>query len=80
MKINEKELKKRLGKNIKFARMEKDMSQEELADLIDETCHTSYISSIERGQTLPNVLRLVRIAQIFNLNIEDLLKGINYLE
>ncbi len=79
MSINEKEFKKRLGKNIKLTRMEKDMSQEELAGLIDHTCHTSYISAIERGQTIPNVFRLVRIAQIFNVTVEDLLKGTNYL-
>ncbi len=79
MSINEKEFKKRLGKNIKLTRMEKDMSQEALAGLIDDTCHTSYISAVERGQTIPNVLRLVRIAQIFNVTVEDLLQGTNYL-
>lgn len=78
--VNEKEFKKRLGKNIKFARMEKEMSQEELAGLIDDTCHTSYVSAVERGQTIPNVLRFVRIAQIFRVTVEDLLKGTNYLK
>jgi transcriptional regulator with XRE-family HTH domain len=78
--MDEKEFKKRLGKNIKFTRMDREMSQQQLAELIDDTCHTSYISAVERGQTIPNVLRLIRIAQILNVTVEDLLKGTNYLK
>ena len=57
------------GQNIKNAREEKGISQEELATLIDSS--RSFVSSIELGKTNPSlltVLKLCKVLDIQNLN------------
>ena len=48
-----------LGLNIKFARMKKNLSQEELAELIDTSRTT--ISMIETARQNPTVLKVIDI-------------------
>ena len=50
-----------LGNNIKRARIEKDLSQEDLAHLSDLT--TSTIGRLERGAANPTLLTLSQVAK-----------------
>jgi len=56
---------------LKALRVEHNMSQHELADLIDTT--TGVISKYERGVTTPSVERLVRLADIFHASCDHML-------
>lgn len=58
--------KKLLGKRIKELRKLKNLTQENLAELIN--IETSSLSAIESGRHFPSLLTLEKIAQ--NLNVE----------
>lgn len=63
------------GKNLKFLRTQKGISQEEFADKtkLDRT----YISGLERGKRNPSFLTLIKLAQTLNVPIEKLFVGDN---
>ena len=62
---------------LKALRVEHNMSQHELADLIDTT--TGVISKYERGVTTPSVERLVRLADIFHASCDYMLGRDQYV-
>jgi transcriptional regulator with XRE-family HTH domain len=64
-----------LGKNIRRLRGRNQLSQEKLAEKAD--IHVSYIGQIERGMRYPSLKTLFKIADVFEVNISSLLKGIN---
>lgn len=66
---------KKLGANIRKARLEKNLSQEELALRIDSA--RNFIGCIERGEKASTVITLCRIAKVLDLDIADLVKNIN---
>lgn len=51
-------------------RLERNLSQEKLAELIDS--HQVYISEIEQGKKLPSLTVLNNIAKAFNLPLSQL--------
>lgn len=61
-----------MGKNIKLklARVEKDLSQEELADLVGVTRQT--IGSIEAGKYNPTLKLCIAICKVFGKTLNDL--------
>ncbi len=63
--------KKELGKNIKKAREEEGITQEELAEKVG--VHVSYISRIERGVANPTHDLLESIGKILKMKASDLL-------
>ncbi len=67
-----KELKK-IGRRIRNVRMDRGLSQSELARYagLSEQC----ISYIERGAREPQVLNLLRIAQVLSCSTDYLLRG-----
>lgn len=52
-------------------RVEKKMTQEELADLLE--LDNSYVSLLERGARVPSLLALGKIAEVFGVKPTDLL-------
>ena len=60
--------------NIKFARMKKGISQEELAELIDVS--RTAISFIETAKQNPTILKVIDIAKVLDVDINELIKGI----
>ena len=65
---------KTLGLNIKFARMKRGISQEELAELVDTSRIT--ISFIETARQNPTILKVIDIARALNIDINELLKDV----
>ena len=69
-----KERLKTLGLNIKFSRIKKNISQEELAELVNTSRTT--ISMIETARQNPTILKVIDIAKALNINIEEIIKDV----
>lgn len=63
---------KRLGENLKELRIDRNLSQSILANMI--SVDKSYISNIENGKTNPTTLTLEKIASALKIEISELLK------
>ena len=66
---------KAIGKRIKEKRNKLGMTQEKLSELINVS--PSYISEIQRGTSICSLAVLVNIAEILELNLDNLINGIN---
>ena len=64
-----------VGENIKKIRVEKRMTQEELAEKLSVTRQA--ISNYETGKTQPDIETLNKIASIFEVSIEEVIYGYN---
>jgi len=60
-----------IGKQIRYLRRIKDISQETLAKQIGVT--VGWIGRIERGVHLPNILLLLKIARALQVKVKDLI-------
>ncbi len=60
---------KKMGKNIKFLRKSKGLSQEKLAELIFKS--RNYVGMIERAEVNTPIDTLFDIAKSLKLNIKD---------
>ena len=65
---------KTLGLNIKFARMNKGVSQEKLAELVDLS--RTAISFIETARQNPTILKVIDIARVLDIDINELTKDV----
>ncbi len=63
-----------LGLNIKFARMKQNISQEELAEMVNTSRTT--ISMIETARQNPTILKVIDIARQLNTDINELIKDV----
>ncbi|MCK9223928.1 MAG: helix-turn-helix transcriptional regulator [Candidatus Muirbacterium halophilum] len=61
-----------LGQKIKKFRMEKNITQEKLAEIID--VHFTYIGRIERGEKTPSLKTLKKITQALNISSDLLIE------
>lgn len=62
-----------LGKNIRYLRYHKGMSQEELADYLGYKNYTT-IQKWESGKTEPPVSTLKKMSELFNVSMEEMAK------
>lgn len=62
---------KQLGYKIAFARKEKKLTQERLAEMCN--IDVSYVGQIERGIKTPSLKVLYLISKALNMDIKDLL-------
>lgn len=60
----------RIGKKIRQLRTQKDMKQKVLAEKLNIRRQT--ISSYERGITLPDIYSLIKIADFFDISLDEL--------
>jgi transcriptional regulator with XRE-family HTH domain len=60
------------GKRVREIRLKKDMSQGDLAKLLD--VHRAYISGIERGVRNPSLTTIEKFAKAFRTTSSELLK------
>lgn len=73
--MNKEELSKYVGSKIKELRLQKDMTQEELAELTNTTKQT--IGRYENGSRRANQDNLFEFADIFNVTINDFFPPLN---
>ncbi len=67
--------KKEIGKRIQVRRTEFGLTQEKLAEYIGVS--PSFISEIERGNRICSINVLVNIADVLELNLDNLINGLN---
>ena len=65
---------KKLGFNIKIARIQKEISQEQLAELVNTSRTT--ISMIETARQNPTILKVIDIARVLEVDINELVKSV----
>ena len=65
---------KTFGLNVKMARLRKNISQEELAELINTSRTT--ICMIETARENPTILKVVDIARVLGIDINELIKDV----
>lgn len=66
---------KAMGKRIRKRRLEKGFTQAELAEMVE--VGESHIGGIERGENICSLDVLASIAEVLELNLDVLVKGIN---
>lgn len=66
-----KELLTAFGNRLKYLRKEVRMTQEELAKELE--LHNSYIGLLERGDRIPSLITLMKIASYFGVKPADLI-------
>jgi transcriptional regulator with XRE-family HTH domain len=71
--MEEQELKDNLGKNIKFFRSLKDLSQADLAEKAGIS--VTFLSNIERGNNFPLPRTLCSLAKTLEVEVFELFKG-----
>ena len=69
----EQKLKAALGKNIKFFRFRRQLSQADLADKAGIS--VTFLSNIERGNNFPQARTLCGLAESLNVQVWELFKG-----
>ena len=69
--MDSEELKSRIGANIAACRRLKDMTQAELAEQLNYS--DKAVSKWERGESVPDVMTLVQLAELFGVTVNDLL-------
>lgn len=78
MSIDKQQFAKQLGMNIAKYRQQKNLTQEQLAELLG--IGNEAISRIERGVSMPSLMRLVELANVFQCGIADLFTYSNATE
>ena len=66
---------KEMGQRIKAKRKKVGLTQEKLSELVEVA--PSYISEIERGTSICSLAVIVKIANVLELNLDNLVLGIN---
>ena len=75
--MNDEKLKNQLGANIAALRKRSGMTQAVLAERINFS--DKAVSKWERGESIPDVLTLMELAQVFEVSVDDLLRDPNAL-
>lgn len=71
MDMSEKEIIKQIGDNIRQLRLERHLSQFQLQ--VDANVAKNQIGRIERGEHVPNIISLIKIAKALEVDISKLL-------
>ena len=75
--MNDERLRARLGANIVSFRKQQGLTQLGLAEKLNYS--DKAVSKWERGESIPDVLTLVQIAELFGVTVNDLLADPNRL-
>ncbi len=71
MILTKKELLKKFGLNVKFARMKKGITQEKFAELMG--VHPTYVGKIETGKVNMSIAKVLELANVLEIDINKLL-------
>ena len=70
--MNKQELLKKFGKNVKIERIKKDLTQEQLAEIMNVS--QNYIANIECGKANMSLGKILELADFIGVNINQLLE------
>lgn len=69
--MDEKELRKNIGENIRVLRAKKRLSQEGLSNLSELS--KNYVTNIENEQVNPSILVMTKLADALGVTVNDLI-------
>ena len=69
--MDKKTLLKKFGKNVKIERIKKDLTQEQLAEIMGVS--QNYVANIEGGKANMSLAKILELANFLNIEIEKLL-------
>ncbi len=69
--MDKKTLLKKFGKNVKIERIKKDLTQEQLAEIMNVS--QNYIANIECGKANMSLAKVLELSFFLNVEIEKLL-------
>ena len=75
--MNETEFRKKIGTNISYYRKANGMTQSVLAEKLNYS--DKAVSKWERGESVPDVMTLVQLSELFDISVNDLLLDPNEL-
>ena len=75
--MDDEQVKARIGDNIAFYRKQSGLTQAQLAEKLNYS--DKAVSKWERGESIPDVLTLMQIADQFQVTVDDLLGDVNAL-
>lgn len=70
--MDKQTLLKKFGKNVKIARIKRDLTQEQLSEILD--INQNYIACIECGRQNMSLGKILELANALQVDIETLLK------
>ena len=70
--MDKQTLLKKFGKNVKIVRIKKDLTQEQLSEILD--INQNYIACIECGRQNMSLGKILELANALQVDIETLLK------
>ena len=73
--MNDEKLKSQLGSNITVYRKRNSLTQAKLAEQLNYS--DKAVSKWERGESMPDVLTLVQLAELFDVTVDELLRDPN---
>ena len=73
--MNDEKLKSQLGTNIATYRKRSGMTQAKLAERLNYS--DKAVSKWERGESMPDVLTLVQLSELFRIKVDDLIRDPN---
>ena len=69
--MTKEELLKKFGMNVKFTRMKKGLTQEQLSEMMN--IHLTYLARIETGRINMSLGKILELAKVLNVDINKLL-------
>ena len=69
--MNKQNLLKRFGKNVKIERIKKDLTQEQLAEIMDVS--QNYVANIECGKANMSLAKVLELSDFLQVDISVLL-------
>lgn len=69
--MDKKTLLKKFGKNVKIARIKKDLTQEKLAEIMNVS--QNYVANIECGKANMSLVKIYELAEFLNTEISSLI-------
>lgn len=70
--MDKSELLKKFGRNVKIERIKKDLTQEQLAEIMDKS--QNYIACVECGRQNMSLGKILELSNALEIDIETLLK------
>jgi transcriptional regulator with XRE-family HTH domain len=70
--LSDKELQRNFGKRLRYFRRDRDLTQEQLAELVDLS--VNFISMLEKGEAAPSFDTIAKLTNALNVDVGELFK------
>jgi|GraSoiStandDraft_36_1057302.scaffolds.fasta_scaffold2526361_1 transcriptional regulator with XRE-family HTH domain len=70
--LSDKELQRNFGKRLRYFRRDRDLTQEQLAELVDLS--VNFISMLEKGEAAPSFDTITKLTNALNVDVGELFK------